>query len=220
MVDLGFGAVPVTTVELHDRLARSIGRRIDVLGLEIDPGRVAAAKAWVGAGVTFAVGGFEVPAPRPPQVIRAMNVLRQYDESDVPAAWAVMTRALTPDGLLIEGTCDELGRLGSWVTVDAAGTPRTLTLSVRLAGLERPSEVAERLPKALIHRNVPGTAVHRLLRSLDDAWLRTAAHGVFGPRQRWTAALRLARASGVPLLPPVSRWPLGEATVPWNAVAD
>ena len=41
--------------------------------------------------------------------------------------------------------------------------PQTFTISLRLAGLEKPSIVAERLPKALIHRNVPGERVHALL---------------------------------------------------------
>ena len=63
--------------------------------------------------------------------------------------------ALAPGGLLEEGTCDELGRIASWAGVAASG-PDTLTISLRLQGLDAPSVVAERLPKALIHRNVPG----------------------------------------------------------------
>ena len=43
VVDLGFGATPVTTVELRTRLARS-APDVRVVGLEIDPARVAAAQ--------------------------------------------------------------------------------------------------------------------------------------------------------------------------------
>ena len=73
----------------------------------------------------------------------------------------------------MDGTCDEIGRLAAWVAVDATG-PTSLTVSVRLRSLDRPSMVAERLPKALIHRNVPGEAVHAYLAALDSAWDRAA----------------------------------------------
>ena len=77
--------------------------------------------------------------------------------------------------------------------------PDTLTISVDLRTLERPSQVAERLPKALIHHNVAGQGIHDLLVALDRAWDRAAPQGVFGPRQRWLASLAMLRADGVPL---------------------
>jgi hypothetical protein len=104
------------------------------------------------------------------------------------------------------------------VAVTAREGPVSLTLSVRLAGLQRPSQVAERLPKALIHRNVPGEGVHDLLRGLDDAWLRAAHLATFGVRQRWLAAVRGMREAGWPLLDGPARWRLGEVTVAWDAV--
>ena len=69
-------------------------------------------------------------------------------------------------GLLVEGTCDELGRICTWVSIGTNAVPQTLTISLRLSGLEHPSIAAERLPKALIHRNVPGEGVHALLVAL------------------------------------------------------
>lgn len=220
VVDLGFGAVPVTTCELQVRLRESLGRRVEVCGVEIDPARVAEAQAWAHQDVTFMHGGFEVPVARQPQVIRAMNVLRQYDARAVDAAWAQMTHRLAPDGVLVEGTCDEIGRLGAWVTIGADGTPRTLTLSAHLPSLEAPGSFAERLPKALIHRNVPGTAIHTLLTALDTAWRHSAAEAVFGPRHRWIATIGRARDAGVPVLGPKRRWALGEVSMPWSAVWD
>ncbi|SFS17258.1 hypothetical protein SAMN04487846_3494 [Microbacterium sp. cf046] len=229
VVDLGFGASAVTALELWARLART-RPDIDVLGLEIDPTRVARAEsqlADVRAGrtpfaaaprVSFALGGFEVPAPRRPAVIRAMNVLRQYDESEVAAAWSRMAARLAPDGLLVEGTCDELGRICTWVAIGPDAVPRTLTISLRLTGLERPSIAAERLPKALIHHNVPGERVHALLGALDGEWDRAAGMSPFGPVQRWEAALTALRDSGHSVAER-SRWRLGELTVPWSEVA-
>src|SRR6185436_11984259 len=102
-------------------------------------------------------------------VIRALNVLRQYDEDEVADAWRTMIARLQPGGVLVEGTCSELGRVASWVALDASG-PQTFTIALRLAGLEAPSIVAERLPKSLIHRNVPGERIHDLLVELDRQW--------------------------------------------------
>ncbi|GAB3176419.1 hypothetical protein FHX75_121697 [Micromonospora palomenae] len=218
VVDLGYGATPVTAVELRARLATGVRADVRVVGLEIDPVRVAAAApAADPPGLTFARGGFELAGLRP-VLVRAFNVLRQYDESEVAAAWRTVTDRLAPGGALVEGTCDELGRLGSWVLVDAAG-PRTLTLAARLATLETPAQLAERLPKALIHRNVPGERVHDLIRALDDAWQAAAGYAPFGPRQRWLRAVGALKQAGWPVLDRPHRWRQGELTLPWPAVA-
>jgi len=217
VVDLGYGATPVTTVELRARLA-AVRPDVRVVGLEIDPVRVSGAAAaadppWL----EFRRGGFELAGLRP-VVVRALNVLRQYDEAAVGPAWAAMAGALAPDGLLVEGTCDELGRLASWVAVGADG-PRSLTLSARLRHLDRPATLAERLPKALIHHNVPGTGVAGLLDALDRGWQAAAPYSTFGPRQRWLRAVAAVAAAGWPVLDRPARWRLGELTVAWSAVS-
>lgn len=218
VVDLGYGRTPTTTVELHARL-RVVRPDVDVLGLEIDPERVRRALAHARPGLSFAQGGFEVPpAHRRPLLVRAFNVLRQYAEDEVAPAWTTMRARLAPDGLLVEGTCDELGRRASWVTVGPEG-PRSLTLAAHLGSLERPGELAERLPKALIHRNVPGEPVHDLLAALDRAWAAAAPYGAFGARQRWAVTAATLRGEGWPLLDGPRRWRLGELTVAWPAVA-
>lgn len=231
VVDLGYGASGVTAFELHARLAR-VRPDVAVLGLEIAPERVARATSQLAdvrdgrstfardAAVSFAVGGFEVPTPegRRPAIIRAFNVLRQYAEADVAPAWERMTSRLQPEGVLVEGTCNEVGRVCSWVAVTAEG-PRTFSLSLRLTDLDRPSVVAERLPKALIHRNVPGERIHALLVDLDRAWQHNAALGTYGPVQRWIATADALRAGGWPMLSTRRRLRLGELTVPWDAVA-
>ena len=231
VVDLGHGASGVTTFELAARLG---GARpdVEVLGLEIDPARVRTATeqlARIRSGdghfpadlpVAFGLGGFEVPTPdaRRPAVIRAFNVLRQYDEADVDGAWRSMAARLAPGGLVVEGTCDELGRVSSWVGVTESG-PRTFTISLRRSGLDTPSVVAERLPKALIHRNVPGERIHDLLATLDFAWRVHAPMSVYGGSQRWIAAVATVRHQGWPVIGGPRRARLGELTVPWDAVA-
>jgi hypothetical protein len=87
-----------------------------------------------------------------------------------------------------------------------------------LASLESPAVFAERLPKALIHRNVPGEPIHDFLRALERAWLAAAPIGDLGVRQRWIAAVR-SLLPHWPIVGRVNRWRLGEVTVAWSAVA-
>jgi hypothetical protein len=214
VVDLGFGASPVTAVELAGRL-RAVRPDVRVLGLELDADRVAtAAPAADPPRLAFARGGFELAGTRP-ALVRAANVLRQYDEATALAAWAQLLSALAPDGLLVEGTCDELGRRGCWVLLDATG-PRTVTFACRVEALPRPAALAERLPKALIHHNVPGTAVHAFLAAFDRAWDVAAPVAPFGPRQRWVAACRQLAADDPRV--DARRARLGELTVAWEVV--
>ena len=217
VVDLGYGASPATAVELFDRLS-AIRPDVRVRGIEIEPERVQAARALERPGLAFLLGGFEIPVPGNPVLVRAFNVLRQYEEADVGGIWRLVQDRLAPDGLLIDGTCDEIGRRVTWIALDS-DRPLTLSMSMRFGSFELPSEVAERLPKALIHRNVPGEPIHALLQAMDRAWLESAALAAFGNRQRWTAMCRLLRDGGWPVHDGPSRWRLGELTVGWEAVA-
>ena len=216
VVDLGYGASATTSLELHQRLSR-VRPDVEVVGIEIEPERVRIANLSAKPGVTFRLSGFEVPGERP-IVIRALNVLRQYDESEVQGAWDLMVGRLQPSGVLVEGTCNEVGRVASWVDVTAAG-PQSFTISLHLPSLERPSIVAERLPKVLIHRNIPGENVHQYLLDLDRWWATHAGLGVYSPAQRWVAVAQSMKDAGWPVLGTKSRWRLGELTVRWDSVA-
>ncbi|MEU8571565.1 class I SAM-dependent methyltransferase [Streptomyces pathocidini] len=217
-VDLGYGAAPWTAVELLARL-RTVRDDVRVVGVEIDPARVEAARPYEREGLVFVHGGFEVPLPggARPVLIRAANVLRQYDEGEVRAVWERLCSRLAPGGLLVEGTCDEIGRRHVWVALGPEG-PRTVTFATRLGSLERPSDLAERLPKALIHRNVAGEPVHAFLRDLDRAWAAAAPFASLGARQRWMRAVG-DLAADWPLVGGPGRWRQGEVTVRWEAVA-
>lgn len=217
VVDLGYGSSPVTTVEMAHRL-RAVRPDVRVLGLEIDAQRVADAQPSAVPGfLEFRRGGFELAGARP-VLVRALNVLRQYPEHQVHESWRTMLERLAPGGLLVEGTCDEIGRRCSWVTLDASG-PRTFTLACRPSDIRTPSDLAERLPKVLIHRNVPGERVHALLGELDACWATAAPLSPFGPRVRWAESVRLLAERGWPVLDRPRRWRLGELTLPWSAVA-
>ncbi|HPZ95105.1 MAG TPA: class I SAM-dependent methyltransferase [Mycobacterium sp.] len=234
VVDLGYGRLPVTTLELAARL-RTVAPDVRVIGLEIDPDRVAAARAAAerlaaraaaerlaaraaaGGSVEFRCGGFELAGLRP-ALVRAFNVLRQYPEEAVAGAWRTMRERLALDGVIIDGTCDELGRLCTWVLLDRTG-PVSLTLACDPQHLKRPSELAERLPKALIHHNVAGQPVHALLTAADRAWDEAAGHSVFGPRARWRAMLTALADRGIPVQPQRRSRRDAVLTVPWSLVA-
>ena len=189
VVDLGYGALPVTTLELAARL-RAVRTDVRVVGLEIHPDRVATRAPPEATSVEFALGGFELAGLRPSWCARSTccgstrsrPCRRVGDDAG----------QLAPGGLIVDGTCDELGRRCCWVLLDANG-PVSLTLACDPFAIERPSDLAERLPKVLIHHNVDGQPIHALLAAADRAWASVAGHGVFGPRVRWRAMLDLLR---------------------------
>ncbi|MBT0566930.1 class I SAM-dependent methyltransferase [Williamsia sp. CHRR-6] len=211
-VDLGYGNRPDTAVEMAARL-RAVEPRISLVGLEIDPQRVVADRD----GVRFGLGGFELAGLRP-HLVRAFNVLRQYDESEVLGSWAQMQAALAPGGLIVEGTCDEIGRRCTWVLLDEH-RPRSLTLAWAPGHTDRPSELAPRLPKALIHHNVDGRAIFALLRAADRCWDSAAPYAPYGPRIRWLHARAALADLGVPVEQPRRRTRDNVLTVPWDHVA-
>ena len=103
-VDLGYGAEPFTTLESAARLRR-FNPHLPVLGIEIDPERVSRALPFADEQTLFRLGGFNVPLQpgETVRLIRAMNVLRQYEEAEFLSAVAQMGHSLIPGGLLLEG---------------------------------------------------------------------------------------------------------------------
>lgn len=217
VVDLGFGAAAHTTLELAARIS-AVKPGAVVVGIEIDPDRVVAAKVFESDTVSFRHGGFEIPVDGHADIIRAFNVLRQYDEPEVATIWEQVCSRLSPEGLFLDGTCDEIGRVATWVCLTADG-PDSFSVSLRLTDLERPSIAAERLVKALIHRNIPGEHIHRFFVDLDRLWATNAGLGALSPVQRWVTSVRGMKELGWPVRDNQSRWRLGEITVDWVAVA-
>ena len=94
----------------------------------------------------------------------------------------------------------------------------SLTVAARLSALDTPATFAERLPKALIHRNVPGQPVYEYLRAFDSAWRAARPYAAFGARQRWVHTVSTLRANGWPIMDRPNRWRLGEATIGWSVL--
>jgi hypothetical protein len=202
-VDLGYGAYPITTVETFDRLRR-FNSALQVLGVEIDPERVRAGEKYTRPGLAFRLGGFNIPLQAGERigVIRAFNVLRQYDESQVADALEVLQHHMAESALLLEGTCDPTGRLLAFnLFQKRAGllSRVAFVFAPRLSALSQdfcPGDLRSVLPKNLIHHAEPGSAIDDFFEAWHKAW-QYARRMSSDARQIFViAALRLSREYG------------------------
>ena len=204
-VDLGFGAMPITSVETLRRLRR-LDPTASVLGVEIDAARVAAARAFAEPGLDFRLGGFDVPL-RPAEraaVVRAFNVLRQYGESAVAPALDALAPALAPGGLVLEGTSDPSGRLLAFELhrkpADGAGLERLgLVLAPSLREEFHPRQLQPVLPKRHVHRADPRGTIDRFFAAWEAAWQSARRHGRDPRRVFVESARELAARHGYAL---------------------
>jgi hypothetical protein len=195
-VDLGYGFYPVTSVETLRRLRR-LNPDLEVLGVEIDPQRVADATKYAEPGLSFRLGGFNLPmgAGERVSVIRAFNVLRQYDQAAVAEALRALAAALTEHGLMLEGTSDPLGHLLAFNVFEKEGGQMRRTALVLAPALRQefqPRQFQAVLPKNFIHHAQPGGPIDRFFTDWHAAW-QHARREAGDPRQIFgRASLRLA----------------------------
>lgn len=198
-VDLGYGAQATTTLEAAERL-RALNPHLPILGVEIDPQRVAAALPYADEHTHFRLGGFNLPLlpGERVKIIRAFNVLRQYKEAEFAPAYAQLAPYVLPGGLMIEGTSDPFGRI--WVanlvrkTETGSGWDwEALVFSTNFRLGFEPSDFQAVLPKNLIHHVVPGELIYDFFSAWRRAAAETVHYKVWGVRQWFgQAALRLA----------------------------
>ncbi len=114
-IDVGFGENPITTIESYRRI-KHINSDIKVIGVEINNKRLQNAKPYEQERIEFRLGGFNLPIYKEEKAnaIRCYNVLRQYPESDFQSSIIVLSNYLIDDGIIIEGTSDQFGRLVSF----------------------------------------------------------------------------------------------------------
>jgi len=202
-VDLGYGAEPFTTLESAERLRR-LNPRLPVLGVEIEPERVARAEPYADALTQFRLGGFNVPLHdgETVRLIRAFNVLRQYAEAEVVEAWQTMGRYLRHGGLLVEGTSDPFGR------ISVTNLLRRHTDKLRYEGLLfstnfgwglEPGLFQPVLPKNCIHRMIPGEKINTFMMDWHQAMRETIARRDWGLRQWFVASAYALANRGYPL---------------------
>ncbi len=201
-VDLGFGAHPVTTLETAERLRRS-APELRILGVDIDPERVARAQPQADARTHFRCGGFNLPLAEGERVrlIRAFNVLRQYPPQAVRPAWEQMARAVPLGGLLLEGTSTPSGAL--WVMNvlrrwdgDVPWRQEALVFSTNFHPGFDPIAFQAVLPKNYIHRIQPGESIADFFAAWKAARAATYGYRSLGRRQWFGAAARQLAARG------------------------
>jgi hypothetical protein len=199
-VDLGYGAEAFTTLESASRF-RTQNKDLPVIGVEIDPERVSAAQPYEDENTFFRLGGFNLPLweGETIRLIRAFNVLRQYEEDEVAAAHHLMGNYLLPGGLLIEGTSDPLGRI--WVAnlirrKETGLVMEGLLFSTNFRWGFEPGIFQPVLPKNYIHRMVPGELIWDFMEAWKDAARQTIAVKTLGLRQWFAASAMTLAASG------------------------
>lgn len=197
-VDLGYGFDARTTLESAARF-RGGNHDLKVLGVEIDQERVEAALPHADEKTFFRLGGFNLPLQEGETVrlVRAFNVLRQYEEKDFAQAYKTLARYVLPGGLMIEGTSNPFG------SVWAANVARrnetedwrmeALVFSTNFRMRFDVEEFQTVLPKNLIHHMVAGESIHNFFEVWKQSAAETSAMKVYGVRQWFSAsAERLA----------------------------
>ncbi|MFT5232160.1 MAG: hypothetical protein ACI9UK_001099 [Candidatus Krumholzibacteriia bacterium] len=202
-VDLGYGSRPTTTLESAARL-RQLNPTLPVLGVEIEPERVARGKAFADEKTHFRLGGFNLPlrAGETARFVRAFNVFRQYEEGEVRAAYDQILSQIVPGGLLMDGTSDPYGRI--WTANMVRRSPTTessweleaIVLGWNPRGDLDPDAFQTRLPKSFIHRMVPGEKIFAFMEAWKAAARDTKSASAWGPRAWFVAAGKELAAKG------------------------
>jgi hypothetical protein len=187
-VDLGYGFDARTTLESAARFRR-VNPDLPILGVEIDPERVDAALPFADGKTFFRLGGFNLPLKEGEHVrlIRAFNVLRQYEEKDFAPTCERLAQYVLPGGLMIEGTSMPYGQVwtanlarklesGEW-KVEALVFSTNFRMGFDLTDFQAV------LPKNLIHHVVPGEPIYDFFEAWKAAAAETSAMKTYGVRQ-------------------------------------
>lgn len=200
-VDLGYGFDARTTLESASRFRR-LNPGLRVLGVEIDKSRVEAALPYADEKTFFRLGGFNLPLHEGEDVrlIRAFNVLRQYEEKDFAPAYDQLAPYVLPGGLMIEGTSNPFGSI--WVANIArkreTGTWNfeALVCSTNFRTGFDVEEFQTILPKNLIHRVLPGEPIYDFFEAWKQSAAETSSMKTYGARQWFIAASERLAARG------------------------
>lgn len=200
-VDLGYGFDARTTLESAVRFRRA-NANLRILGVEIDKERVEAALPFADEQTFFRFGGFNLPLASGEHVrlIRAFNVLRQYEEKDFAPAYERLAEYVLPGGLMIEGTSTPFGSLWAANLVRCVGAGQwsfeALVFSTNFHAGFDVEEFQTILPKNYIHRIVKSEPIYDFF----EAWKRAAAETshvkTFGLKQWFVASVEALAQKG------------------------
>lgn len=189
-VDLGYGFDARTTLESAARFRR-VNPNLPILGVEIEKERVEAALPYADEKTFFRLGGFNLPLQEGEHVrlIRAFNVLRQYEEKDFAAAYERLAQYVLPDGLMIEGTSNPFGSV--WVanlvrkeeTRRSAWRLEALVFSTNFRLGFDITDFQAVLPKNYIHHVVANEPIYDFFEAWKQSAAETSVMKVYGFRQ-------------------------------------
>jgi hypothetical protein len=192
-VDLGYGFDARTTLESAARF-RGVNPALKILGVEIDKERVDAALPYSDEKTFFRLGGFNLPLKEGETVrlIRAFNVLRQYEEKDFMPAYERLAQYVLPGGLMIEGTSDPFGRIWSANVArrieDGSWGMEALVFSTNFRHGFDVEEFQTILPKNYIHHVLPGEIIYDFFAAWKRAAAETVSAKVYGLRSWFEAS--------------------------------
>jgi hypothetical protein len=200
-VDLGYGFDARTTLESAARFRR-LNPNLKILGVEIEKDRVEAALPYADEQTFFRLGGFNLPVKEGEHVrlIRAFNVLRQYEEKDFAPAYERLAEYVLPGGLMIEGTSTPFGNI--WCANvartmdDRRWTMEALVFSTNFRVGFDITDFQAVLPKNTIHHVVPGESIYDFFEAWKGAAAQSSAMKTYGPRQWFVHAAELLAQKG------------------------
>lgn len=199
-VDLGYGFDARTTLESAARF-RKVNPNLPILGVEIDKERVEAALPFADDKTFFRLGGFNLPLKEGERVrlIRAFNVLRQYEEKDFAPAYERLAQYVLPGGLMLEGTSNPFGSIWTANVVRKENDGWKFEALVFSTNFHTGFDVEEFqtiLPKNYIHRMIEGERIFDFFSAWKRAAAETIAAKTFGPRQWFVAAAESLSSKG------------------------
>ncbi|MEE4194628.1 MAG: hypothetical protein V2J07_05445 [Anaerolineae bacterium] len=199
-IDLGYGEEAFTTLESAQRF-RHLNPSLPVIGVEIDPERVERAKAFQDANTHFRVGGFNLPLEKGeiPSLIRAFNVLRQYEVEDVIPSWQQMCAPMADGGMLIEGTSSPFGKI--WTANLLRKQENDLIYEGFLFSTNfregfSPEIFQPYLTKNFIHEIGTGSPIDRFMADWKRACAQTISIKTWGLRQWFCASAQVLSQKG------------------------
>lgn len=200
-VDLGYGFDARTTLESAARFRR-VNPDLKILGVEIDKDRVEAALPFADDKTFFRLGGFNLPmkAGERVRLIRAFNVLRQYEEKDFAPAYERLAQYILPGGLMIEGTSNPFGSIWCANLVrkveSGAWNFEALVFSTNFRLGFDVEEFQTILPKNFIHHVVQGEPIHDFFEAWKLSAKETIALKTYGAQQWFVAAAEALAQKG------------------------
>jgi hypothetical protein len=199
-IDLGYGFDPRTTLESAGRFRR-INPNLPILGVEIDRERVDAAASYANEITHFRLGGFNLPLQPTESVrlIRAFNVLRQYEEKDFIPAYEQLAQYVLPGGLMIEGTSTPFGQLWAANIVrkkEDGWAFEALVFSTNFRMGFDITDFQAVLPKNHIHHVIQGEPIYDFMEAWKRSAAETSAAKVFGLKQWFAASAQSLAAKG------------------------